>query len=87
MEEPQEFETIITAFEAAEILKLNVHAVYRLLKSGELEGGKVGGRFRTTREAIQRMVLRPNNSPEVIPPESDSSRVSHLAGIAYLESL
>jgi excisionase family DNA binding protein len=39
----------ITPEEAAEILRVNTHTVYRALRAGKLPGGKVGGQWRIRR--------------------------------------
>ena len=36
----------ITPEEAAEILRVNTHTVYRALRAGKLPGGKVGNQWR-----------------------------------------
>lgn len=42
-------EDLITPEEAAGILRVNVHTVYRALRSGKLPGGKVGSQWRIRR--------------------------------------
>lgn len=44
---------LITAEEAAEILRVNPHTVYRALRAGKLPGGKVGNQWRISRADLE----------------------------------
>lgn len=44
---------LITAEEAARILRVNPHTVYRALRAGTLPGGKVGNQWRISRTDLE----------------------------------
>ena len=45
--------TVYTVKEIAEMLKVSEMTVYRLVKSGKLDGFKAGGAIRVTEEALR----------------------------------
>jgi len=45
---------IMTPREAAEYLNLNVRNIYRFTKNGKLLGHKVGGRWRFSKDALDK---------------------------------
>jgi excisionase family DNA binding protein len=43
----------ITPEEAAKVLRVNTHTVYRALRAGKLPGGKVGAQWRISRADLE----------------------------------
>lgn len=46
----------LTANEVADILKLEVHAVRRYIKNGNLQGKKVGRQYLISQEALEKFM-------------------------------
>jgi len=44
---------LITPEEAAEILRVNTHTVYRALRAGKIPGGKIGNQWRISRADLE----------------------------------
>lgn len=51
-----ECEELLTAQEAAEVLRVGHNAIYELLKSGELKGFRVGRVWKIPKEAVEEYI-------------------------------
>ncbi|PHS10615.1 MAG: hypothetical protein COA78_11180 [Blastopirellula sp.] len=75
-------EKLIDTKRAAEILGGSEQYVRMLIQNDELQGAKLGGRYYTSKEAIQRAVFGHDSAPSVIlpsPPGPIDSSVSATA--------
>lgn len=52
----REYEELLTAQEAAEMLRVGHNAIYTLLKSGKLKGFRVGRVWKIPKEAVEEYV-------------------------------
>jgi excisionase family DNA binding protein len=66
----------ITPEEAAHLLRVNTHTVYRALRAGKLPGGKVGNQWRISRTALEAHLQGRSASSAVssIPTEGGTQR-------------
>ena len=57
-------DTLLTARQLQELLQVDRITIYRMLSDGRLEGFKVGGQWRFSRQAIQGWLKEQQANPE-----------------------
>jgi excisionase family DNA binding protein len=60
-----EIPPVMTLKDLAEYLKVHPSTIYRLLKTGQLHGFKVGSDWRFNREHVDRWLFELQNKPEL----------------------
>jgi excisionase family DNA binding protein len=56
---------ILTAREAAELLKVHKRTVYRLAEEGVLPGSRIGHRWRFSRNSILALICKPDSASAI----------------------
>ena len=70
-------ETLLTASEVAQLLKLNIETVYKLIRTAGLPAAKVGSQWRFIESEVQRWVHSQSEAPRrARVPQSGSKGVS-----------
>lgn len=57
------FPVWLSPLRVAELLNLNRHTVYRLLRDGELPGTRIGGRWFVSQDALARKIRGEDQPP------------------------